>query len=47
MPRAMTLKKQKQQSPQVTLDRVREKLLSALAERLQEVEALGILGSLA
>lgn len=47
MPRTMTLKKQNQQSPQVTLDRVKETLISVLAERLQEVEALGILGSLA
>lgn len=47
MPKTVTLKEQNKQSQQVTLDRVKETLLSALADRLQEVEALGIFGSLA
>jgi len=36
-----------QQNQSVSLDRVKETLLSALADRLPEIEALGIFGSLA
>ncbi|MFX0201568.1 MAG: nucleotidyltransferase domain-containing protein [Candidatus Hodarchaeota archaeon] len=47
MPETKTVQEKKQQSQQVTIDRVGEILLSALADGLQEVEALGVFGSLA
>jgi predicted nucleotidyltransferase len=43
----VTRVKKQQQSQQVTLDRVKEVLLSALADKLSGVEALGVFGSLA